>query len=195
MPIYEYYCPHCQVRFSHLARRYDEPAPTCPQCGSREVQRLISAAHTLRSETERRAEFDAVAREVNKRGDMQDAARYLARAGSLLDEISPIEQKELFREMVKRRAEGAEEKDLQDLVEAIPLPPPPEGMETASPEHYLERYLSQGPVRHEEGESHHKDGGEPHENGGAHHHHHHHGEEAKQHPTSSPRKARDIGWG
>ena len=34
MPIYEYYCPSCNGRFNHLARRFDEPAPACPACGS-----------------------------------------------------------------------------------------------------------------------------------------------------------------
>ena len=178
MPIYEYYCPRCRVRFSHLAKRYDEPAPPCPRCGSREVQRLISAAHRLRSDAESREAFDARAREIDRRGDVQDAARYLAQAGSLLDEVSPIEQKELFREMVKRRAQGADERDLQDLVEAIPLPDPPEGMDTTQPEVYLERYLREGPVHHEE---------EPHKS-------HHHHEEAHKKEPDSPRKSRHIGW-
>ncbi len=179
MPIYEYYCPRCDVRFSHLARRYDEPAPPCPRCGSRDVRRLISAAHTVRPDAESRAAFDAQAREIDRRGDVQDAARYLARAGSLLDEVAPIEQKEIFREMVERRAAGADERDLQDLVDALPLPPPPEGMDASQPEVYLERYLREGPVRHE-GES-------PHE--------HHHEETGEEKRPKSPRKAPHIGWG
>ncbi len=182
MPIYEYYCPHCDVRFSHLARRFDEPAPPCPRCGARDVQRLISAAHPIRPEAERRAAFDAKAREIDRRGSVEDAARYLTEAGSLLDEVAPIEQKDLFREMVKRRAEGASERDLQDLVNALPLPPPPEGMEDLHPEEYLERYLEHGPIRHEEGEN-------PHE------HAHGHEHEAQPKKQSSPRKAKHIGWG
>jgi len=45
MPIYEYYCTQCKTRFQHLARQFDAPTPTCPQCGSQEVEKLISTVN------------------------------------------------------------------------------------------------------------------------------------------------------
>jgi putative FmdB family regulatory protein len=42
MPIYEYRCESCDHEFSHLHRRYSEPAPPCPECGSTELRKLLS---------------------------------------------------------------------------------------------------------------------------------------------------------
>ena len=43
MPIYEYLCPHCDVKFDLLRpfSRADEPA-ACPECGGEDTQRAIS---------------------------------------------------------------------------------------------------------------------------------------------------------
>ncbi|RMF87270.1 MAG: zinc ribbon domain-containing protein [Nitrospinota bacterium] len=48
MPIFEYQCQQCQHRFEVLQRvRQETPSPpTCPRCGSQEVQRLISRFHS-----------------------------------------------------------------------------------------------------------------------------------------------------
>ena len=43
MPIYEYRCPECSHKFEKLVRM-NSAAPSCPQCGHEEVQKLISAA-------------------------------------------------------------------------------------------------------------------------------------------------------
>lgn len=43
MPIYEYHCPECGNTFEHLARRLAEPAPVCPNCGAKKVEKLLSA--------------------------------------------------------------------------------------------------------------------------------------------------------
>jgi len=41
MPIYEYRCQQCEQRFETLVMRKDEKI-TCPQCGSEQLQKLIS---------------------------------------------------------------------------------------------------------------------------------------------------------
>lgn len=43
MPIYEYRCPHCELKFELLRpfSKADAPA-TCPKCGGQDTQRLIS---------------------------------------------------------------------------------------------------------------------------------------------------------
>ena len=41
MPIYEYRCGSCAERFEELVRKLDE-TPPCPDCGSADVERLLS---------------------------------------------------------------------------------------------------------------------------------------------------------
>jgi len=41
MPVYDYLCKRCDHRFSELVRS-DEDQPTCPACGRREHERLLS---------------------------------------------------------------------------------------------------------------------------------------------------------
>jgi len=53
MPIYEYACQACGCRFSHLAGvTADAGEPTCPQCGGRDLTKLISRFATFRGEEE-----------------------------------------------------------------------------------------------------------------------------------------------
>lgn len=40
MPLYEYECENCGVRFERRQHMTDEPVQTCPECGG-EVHRLI----------------------------------------------------------------------------------------------------------------------------------------------------------
>ena len=170
MPIYEYYCPICDGRFSHLARRFDEPPPPCPGCGARQGQKLISAAVRGRSEAERRADFEARSWEVD-REDPREMARFLQKAGSLADEVAPVDR-EVFREIVARRAEGAGDQDLEDVVDAIPFP--------------RQTFTGSGTSPHEHDHPH------PEHD----HPHHDHGHARGKAPAKrSPRRARDMGWG
>ncbi len=170
MPIYEYYCSTCDGRFSHLARRYDEPPPPCPGCGSHGVKKMISRVNLGRSDVERRADFDARSQEVDQ-GDSRDIAKFLQETGSLADEHAPIEQ-EAFREIVARRAEGATDDDLRDVVDTLPFP--------------RQTFVHAHDHTHE------------HE----HEHHHSHegecscGETHSPTPSkkSGPRRAKDLGW-
>ncbi len=120
MPIYEYYCSTCDGRFSHLARRYDEAPPPCPGCGLHSVKKMISRVNLGRSDVERRADFDTRSQDVDQ-GDSREVAKFLQETGSLAGEHAPIEQ-EAFREIVARRAEGATDDDLQDVVDTLPFP-------------------------------------------------------------------------
>ncbi len=120
MPIYEYYCPTCDARFSHLAQRFGAPAPPCPGCDSREAQKLISLVNQGRSDAAQRADLNSRARDVDQ-DDPRELARLMQRAGSMADDILPVD-KELYREMVSRRAQGAQDEDLQDIVDAVSIP-------------------------------------------------------------------------
>ncbi|RXZ43369.1 FmdB family zinc ribbon protein [Crenobacter cavernae] len=44
MPIYEYQCPACGVRKEHLQKMSDAALAACPECGSADYQKLVSAA-------------------------------------------------------------------------------------------------------------------------------------------------------
>lgn len=126
MPIYEYYCPHCHGRFRQFARQIDVPAPSCPRCGTDKVEKLISSVNTGRSETERRADFDQRARAAHD-ADAQRAAQVLQEGDDLLDEVAPFGMdQDAFREIVERRAAGATDAELDDVVGAMSLPEPPD---------------------------------------------------------------------
>jgi putative FmdB family regulatory protein len=42
MPLYEYRCPECGVKFEKIVARYSAPVPPCPSCGRNRAEKLIS---------------------------------------------------------------------------------------------------------------------------------------------------------
>jgi putative FmdB family regulatory protein len=67
MPIYEFECEGCEVRFEELVA-VDATPPACPQCGSAHTRRLISNVSPpgrqprgagVRSDESRRSEREA----------------------------------------------------------------------------------------------------------------------------------------
>ena len=43
MPIYEYACPKCKKVFSFLSKTLTPPrVPSCPKCGGRKMEKLMS---------------------------------------------------------------------------------------------------------------------------------------------------------
>jgi ABC-type nickel/cobalt efflux system permease component RcnA len=81
---------------------------------------MVSRVHQGRSEFARRASMDDRVRQVDQ-DDPREVARFLQSAGSLADNVLPVD-KELFREMIDRRAQGASDEDLKDVVDAFPIP-------------------------------------------------------------------------
>jgi putative FmdB family regulatory protein len=50
MPIYEFYCRHCQEPFTLImtVKQHDEQQPKCPRCHeAREVEKRIAPVHTV----------------------------------------------------------------------------------------------------------------------------------------------------
>jgi putative FmdB family regulatory protein len=44
MPIFEYWCKHCQIKFEEFLFPFErEKKPTCPHCGEKETEKLFSA--------------------------------------------------------------------------------------------------------------------------------------------------------
>ncbi len=164
MPIYEYYCAKCRGIYRHFARTFDVETPPCPECGSREAEKVISTVNVGRSERERRQAFDEQARQSDS-ANLQDAAQLLQEGGTLTDEVVPLGMdRDAFREIVARRAEGATDEDLQDIVDELPLSDLPEHLRESAHDHAHD---------HDEHESQHR-------------HEHHHG--------ASRHEVRDLGW-
>lgn len=46
MPIYEYRCTACGERYEEFLSLSTKPAPPCPACGSKDVERLLSTINT-----------------------------------------------------------------------------------------------------------------------------------------------------
>jgi putative FmdB family regulatory protein len=58
MPIYEYRCQSCRQKVSLFVRSFSSPLePVCPECGSRELTRLVSLVSVLKSEESRLEEL------------------------------------------------------------------------------------------------------------------------------------------
>ena len=54
MPIYEYYCPDCEIEFEKLVRLSEADAtPECPECGGRHAQKKLSTFATSGGSTGR----------------------------------------------------------------------------------------------------------------------------------------------
>ncbi|MEA3309391.1 MAG: FmdB family zinc ribbon protein [Chloroflexota bacterium] len=135
MPIYEYYCVKCRGRFRQLARTFNAPPPACPRCGSQQVEKLVSLVNAGQSAAQRRTQFDQRAQEL-AHASPQEMARGLQAGGSLTAEVAPFGMNgEAFQEIVKRRAQGATDAELEDISEALPFPAPPEGVDTEHESH------------------------------------------------------------
>lgn len=145
MPIYEYYCPQCHSLFDHRARRIGQPPPPCPGCGALEVKKRPSVVHLGRSEEARRAEFEAEAWQIHP-DDMEGAVNLLHRAGSLVDEVRPIDA-DHFAEVLKRRRQGVTDEDMQDIVDDMP-PANYTGDHTKRHGHTHQSHSGQQPPRH-----------------------------------------------
>lgn len=117
MPIYEYYCPACHGRFSHLAKRIGEPAPPCPRCKSEDVERLASAASVLHDRAVHDAHFKEQRAEIDTE-DPQEIARLLEASGRMKD-ADGLYASRAYRELLHRRAKGADDDDLTDLVDDL----------------------------------------------------------------------------
>jgi putative FmdB family regulatory protein len=90
MPIYEYQCADCKRRVSLLYQTFSAAAtatPTCPNCGSVKLSRLVSRVFQLKSED---AQLDDLA-DPSSFGDLDEndprsVARWARKLGSQMGE-------------------------------------------------------------------------------------------------------------
>lgn len=117
MPIYEYYCPVCDGRFRHLARRIDAPPPACPRCGNGDVERMISRVNINRGTTYHERQFQETSSQVDS-DDPGAIAQFLQESGRLND-AEGLYGSATYRELIARRAKGATDEDLTDLTDDL----------------------------------------------------------------------------
>ncbi len=184
MPIYEYYCPVCQGRFRHLARTYDAPPPPCPRCGSTQVEKLISAAAVLHSAEHHTRQIREQAAGLPG-DDLAAAARLLQESGRLQD-TEGLFGSAAYRELLARRAEGATDADLEDLVPELTKYTEQNEAVAAATAAALSGQMLDAVEEH----SH-----QAHEHDHEHEHAHEHEHQHEQPPASRRRGATDLGWG
>lgn len=117
MPIYEYYCPACDGRYSHLARHIDEEAPPCPRCHYAAVERLVSTANLVHQDARHEKALAEDATRVNA-DNTQEISTFLDESGRLED-ASGVYGSDAYRELIYRRKQGAGDADVQDLVDDL----------------------------------------------------------------------------
>lgn len=97
MPVYEFRCLVCKAKFSALIGMTAEPDDeSCPKCGSRDTQRLVSRFARARSED---ARIDELADRVETMGepDSPGEMRRLVRdMGKAMDEDMADEMEEMY---------------------------------------------------------------------------------------------------
>lgn len=47
MPVYTYRCTNCDHEFEHMQSIKDDSIPSCPECESRKVEKLIVSAPAI----------------------------------------------------------------------------------------------------------------------------------------------------
>ncbi len=153
MPIYEYYCAVCEGRFRHLAKHIDAPPPPCPRCGTTAVTRLISTANVIHGEKHHARQFQEAATQVDS-DDQRAIARFLQQSGRL-EEAEGVYGSPSYRELLARRAEGATDAEVADLVDDLAAQMhPSEATQMAGAvafsDHVENRMSAAGPPEHRE---------------------------------------------
>ena len=103
MPIYEYYCSDCQNETSILFLSYSEASenpPTCPECGKKNLQRLLSQVSVSHNTKEK-----SPVKKAQKNSDLEDP-KSLAREMDRATTNSKAGYGEDFKEVKGRLEKG-----------------------------------------------------------------------------------------
>ena len=110
MPIYEYHCQDCRRRVSVLVRSISHPgSPTCPRCGGRHLERLMSRFSRVRSEDDR---LDSLA-DPSSMGDLDEndpksVARWAKKMGKEMGEDLGEDFDQVMDEAMAEEGSGKE---------------------------------------------------------------------------------------
>lgn len=95
MPIYEFYCPHCNVIFNFFSRTVNTTKiPKCPRCGKRRMQRLVSRFSSVRHRGEDGGEGEDLPVDEER---LEQAVNVLEREAGSLNEEDPRQAARLMR--------------------------------------------------------------------------------------------------
>jgi len=96
MPIYEFYCPDCNTLYNFFSRTINtSKQPTCPTCGTRTLERQMSAfAFTGKA----REDGDGDDLPVDE-GKMEKAMQMLAGEADRINEDDPRQAADLMRKL------------------------------------------------------------------------------------------------
>ncbi len=89
MPIYDYACRHCGDKFELLVLTATVEA--CPSCQSQDLERLLSSAFAVSSESTRQSHLQAARRKNATSRDYRD--KKVAEAEEIKEHSPPIEPK------------------------------------------------------------------------------------------------------
>ena len=103
MPLYEYWCRHCQRKVMLYLPTFSQASPPCPQCGSNTLHRLFST-FSVRSKTYKDTYEDILSDSQLTHGMLANDPRALAewnRRMSQSEEVAPE-----YEEMIERMEKG-----------------------------------------------------------------------------------------
>jgi putative FmdB family regulatory protein len=94
MPIYDYECAKCGLIFEAIVSRGEDP-PTCPDCGSHESKKLITAPAFHIKEDRATARIEKRVKGYLKNGNISGAMRFADEAASMAksDKVQRIADK------------------------------------------------------------------------------------------------------
>jgi len=101
MPIYEYRCHGCRRRVSLFFRSFSAVSePVCPECGSRELTKLVSRVAVMKSEESRLEDLaDPSSLSGLDENDPKSVARWARKMGQQLGEDLGPEYEEMIDRM------------------------------------------------------------------------------------------------
>ncbi len=96
MPIYEFFCPKCNMIFNFFSKSADtDKRPLCPRCKKRKLERRMSTFATTRHRGE---EEDAAFPDLDET-KVDKAMNLLAREADRIDENDPRQAADLMRKL------------------------------------------------------------------------------------------------
>lgn len=101
MPIYEYRCHGCRKRVSVFFRSFNAISePVCPECGSRDLTKLVSRVAVMKSEESRLEELsDPSSMSGLDENDPKSIAKWAKKMGSAMGEDLGPEYDEMIDRM------------------------------------------------------------------------------------------------
>lgn len=109
MPIFEFLCPQCARKFAQLVGvTADSSEPTCPECGSRDVTKLVSRFFRLRGEDEVLNDLEDTALSTDM-DDPGSVRRWMREMGRQLDEDGDVDFDEFMEEAERETVDDGDE--------------------------------------------------------------------------------------